>query len=328
MDSQKVTTLHGFTYFKKYAQADTKPLVSNDLNKPIELLLNSHESILQDIKPKEIEDEPICKPCDPIKPIETLPDPKPLEYMNSSINGFVYKIAVNKSSIIQDNSKRSSCSSIFSNDPSSRLSEISLKRKSTDIYDFPLKNKKSLGLETIYEEESNTGYRKKLTINEFEMLLSNPDKNLKKSLGQINSSDSDKGFQKRNKMISKRLIGCPRLPEIVLKPSNNYQEISNSELVGEILEDYLDQITKICKKIYEGIEVLNTIMNLFSEIRERYYAKNAELIRYTEYQNNTYEENIQLLNYWWEKITKILKSSPKSLIEHSQSSKIKLMKSK
>ena len=268
--SEKLSTLHGFQYYKKLSSKDHLILPRNDLcsdnittnflsatySKNIsnqrENLLNHNETQNNIIKtPIKVLDKDSSKISDNI---------------NISHNGFVYQ-KQNKENNLPI--KIPQVSNTSNNELILHNSNHIIKRKASDIKEGGFSvGKLPFTLQTIEEEPQQYSNIKRVgSIVDLEALLNKSIKNLKKTSDISNqsfSSDSIMNTKQQNKIISKRIIAYPRLPEIDLKLPKNIEKIDNEVLVNEILQCFSEQIIAACRLIYGGLDLMDNIIKLLS----------------------------------------------------------------
>lgn len=286
--NEYITTSTGFTYTKKkpvdpksesisgiYNQV--KPIVKNhnfipSLNSSISLIDPNVKCLEEDFS-------------------------KPSDCLTSSTNGFVYKIAVKNNTIVPS----SPIENLSYSSP--QLSNSSLIKRLPNDSTLKIQPIKPQILHTIYEEEPSQS-KKKISIENFAFLFDKQIKNLP------NPDEKKKSIQNKRKSISTRHLSCPHLPEITLKLTKSYANMIQEEIAGELLEDYLTQLTSICRQTYGGMEIFDLFIQLFAELRKIYYLKAFEYDQQKDELDILHGKNLKELARCWEKIENVLNYCP------------------
>ena len=339
--TEEITTSSGFTYTRKINTKGLSTLESPTKGSPKQIIFNTKQTpkiqklTLTNVKNSEIPKNPIFSIQIPEKNIEpncevleikkndTLlkNDEKTEAVLNKSSNGFVY--IIKNPANIQDSAKliKNSNFSILEN--SVKLNK-ELKRKDTDFVPFP----STKVIESQFLNNPVPDQRKKPAFEDISNCLESYNKSCNNSVKKAEFDRNIENFQqinhcsshssRKNKLVSLRLLGCPRLPVFSLKLTKNYSEVLKEDVPMTIIDDFLTQLDTIFSQTYQGYEILNIMTEFFTEIRNTFCQK---LKNYRESKQNHTEEyktRSKSLENLCVKIKSILQLSKTEIVNHSQ----------
>jgi hypothetical protein len=300
---QQIKTSTGFVYTRKNTKKD----------------FSNQETKLSDVKIDLARISPENAPNAKSRGIELLAksDENNFESIESTLanlkissNGFIYKLKPPSTHSLQP---------LMPNIPES-IDKIHtfLKRKSEENDFTSIQNKSSLALVPINENISLKS-NKKTFIKDFSKYLDLNSSCVRGSIGNksVEKSSPEGGFNSRSnsngKMVSLRLLGCPKLPILTLKPSKNYSAVPDEEKPSILLDDYLAQLDSAYKKVYEGFEVLNLMTEFFEDVKTQYKAKIKHYKALKKQQEADSTKNLKSFSQLCTKIKDLLKTSKNTL---------------